>query len=279
MSETYVDTTPAGRDAGDHAGRDVRVPALLAGLGAAVALAALAWFVLSTPGGQQLDDRGMSTVVAGRDTRLAVLSVLGYVSIGGIALAAVVCVGLALLRGHARLALGAVVVIGGANLTTQVLKHGVLERATFDGGVWASNSLPSGHTTVVAAAAAALFLVSPRGLRVLVVPVGAFAVGLTGAGTVVAGWHRPADVVAALLVTLVWVAVVSLVVGGRHEPVPGAALMSVVGSAGALVLLVAIGVRPSYGWAGFVDASLVLGALGLAMGVLMAAMNRVAPTA
>jgi hypothetical protein len=41
---------------------------------------------------------------------------------------------------------------------------------------------------------------------------------------------------------------------------------------------VAIGVRPSYGWDGFADAALVLGALGLALGVGVAAANRVTPT-
>ncbi len=239
----------------------------------------LAWFVLRTPLGQRLDERAMNTVVAGRDTQLQVLSVLGYVSIGAIVVVALACVVVALLRGRAALALGALTVIAGANVTTQVLKHALLTRAdVVDGVVAPVNSFPSGHTTVVAAGGGALCLVSPRWMRPLVVPFGAFAVTLTGASTVVAGWHRPSDVVGAVLVTTAWTAVVSWVLGRQHVAVRGTWLLALVGAVAAIGALVAIGVRPSYGWDGFTDAALVLGALGVTLGLGVAAGNRATPT-
>ena len=62
------------------------------------------------------------------------------------------------------------------------------------------NSLPSGHTTMAASAAAAVFLmVSPRWRPLAGFLGGSFAVA-TGVSTLINQWHRPADVVAAFLV-------------------------------------------------------------------------------
>lgn len=278
MALTEPDPTTVPTPQRPDRGSSVRGPAALVAVAAVVLGGVLAWFVLLTPLGQRLDERAMNTVVAGRETQLQVLSVLGYVSIGAIGLVSIVCVALALSRGRAALAIGALTIIAGANVTTQVLKRLLLERADLVDGVVASNSFPSGHTTVIASGVGALCLVSPRWMRPLVVPVGAFAVALTGASTVVAGWHRPSDVVGAVLVTTAWTAAVSVLLGSDHERVPSTWLLALVGSIGAIVALVAIGVRPSYGWDGFTDAALVLGALGVALGLGVAAANRVTPT-
>ncbi len=232
---------------------------------------------LHTGAGQRLDERAMRTVVAGRETELTVLSLLGRVSIGAVLAVSVVCVVLAILRGRVRLAVAALVVIAGANITTQLLKEVVLERSQLD--VIAPNSLPSGHTTVVAGAVGAMLLVSPRAVRLLVVVAGAFAVMLTGASTVVAGWHRPADIVAALAVCLAWTAAGAIMAGGSHQPTSSVGLWSLTGAGLALVLLVALGVRPSYGWSGFGEAAVVLGAIALATAFTTALMERVSPTA
>lgn len=250
---------------------------LAAAVGAVGVLVAVSIVALHTGLGQRLDERAMRSVIADREAEITVLSVLGRVSLGTVLAVAVVCVALALVHGRVRLAVAALVVIVGANVTTQLLKHVVLERSVLD--VVAPNSLPSGHTTVVASAVGALLLVSPRALRLLVVMAGAFAVVATGASTIVAGWHRPADIVAALTVCLAWTAVGSMVAGGSHRPTSGVALGSLGGSAAALVLLVGIGVRPSYGWSGFAEAALVLGAMALVSALAVAAMERISPTA
>lgn len=255
----------------------VRPRAVLATLIAVLGLLGVTALALWTASGQELDQSAMTTVTAGRDTQLAVLSVLGYVSIAAVAIVAAGAVALALMRGEVRLAVAAIVVIGGANLTTQLLKHVVLERAEFAGGIIAHNSLPSGHTTVIAAALGALCLVSPTWLRPVVLTAGSFAVTLTGASTVVAGWHRPADVLAAVLVCLAWTAIAALVVGGGVRRTTAGATFAVLGSAAAIIFLIVIGVRPSDGWDGFLTSGVVLGSVALVTAVSAALMDRVSP--
>jgi membrane-associated phospholipid phosphatase len=244
----------------------------------ALALVVLVRVALRTRTGQRWDDSAMNTVVGGRDTRLTVLSLLGYVSIGAIVVVVAGCVVVALARGSARLAVGAVVVIGGANVTTQLLKHVVLERPDLGLGLGTLNSLPSGHTTVVASSVGASLLVAPRVIRPFVVLAGGFATTLTGASTIVAGWHRPADVLAALAVSLVWTGAVAAVIHGSGRPAPGTSVAAVVGCAGALVVLVATGVRPVLGWQGFWEAGVVLGVVTAATAVFTMACAWVSPT-
>lgn len=246
---------------------------------AVVAIAALALMVrvaLQSSRGQHWDNSAMKTVVAGRDAQLRVLSVLGYVSIGAIAAVALGCLVVALLRGRASLAVGALVVIAGANGTTQLLKHTVFTRPDY--GFGTLNSLPSGHTTVVASSVGAALLVAPSVLRPVVALAGGFATTLTGASTIVAGWHRPADVIAALAVSLAWTALVALVLHGPRQPLGATVAGSLVGCVGAQVFLLAAGVRPSFGWDGFIRASLVLGAVTIVTVLFVIAASVVSPT-
>ncbi|MGH3425813.1 MAG: hypothetical protein ACRDO8_13850, partial [Nocardioidaceae bacterium] len=89
-------------------------------VGAVVALAETA---LMTRHGQDLDQSAMETVYARQGTLDRLLSMLGYVSIGTTALALVVCVTLAVLRRRFAGAIGGVVLVAGANVSTQVLKR------------------------------------------------------------------------------------------------------------------------------------------------------------
>lgn len=255
--------------------RDTGLVASATAAAAVATLLVVTRVALQTDRGQRWDDWSMTTVVAGRDARLTVLSMLGYVSIGAIVAVALGCVVVALLRGRARLALVAAVVLVGANVTTQLLKHVILSRP--DLGLGTLNSLPSGHTTVVASAAGAALLVMPGSLRMVVTLGAGFATTLTGASTVVAGWHRPADVVAALAVCLVWTAAAAAFMGGRRAPLTGSLAGAVIGSIGGLVFLVAVGVRPSYGWDGFAQAALVLGAITMVTAAFVAAAAAVSP--
>lgn len=238
-------------------------------------LFALTTVFLDSARGQLIDQRSMEAVIAGRDTRLTLLSVLGYVSIGAIFLVSVCCVAVAAIRGQFKVAVGAVVVIVGANLTTQVLKRVVLERPDF--GLGTHNSLPSGHTTVVASLVAALILVSPPRLRPVIAAVGSFAIGITGLSTIVAGWHRPSDVAASVMISLGWMAVACLVSGGKRAPVFGSGIAAVIGSGGALLGLVMIGVRPLTGWDGFALAASVLGSVAVLTSIMVALMVFIAP--
>ena len=100
------------------------------------------------------------------------------------------------------------VIAGAAAVTsTYLLKHYLIVKPDLGVQEALSNSAPSGHTTFAAAAGAALFLAAPRFLRPTVALCAALATCLTGASTIINGWHRPADVVTAILVTAIWTVV------------------------------------------------------------------------
>ena len=100
------------------------------------------------------------------------------------------------------------VLAGAAAVTsTYLLKHYLIVKPDLGVQEALSNSAPSGHTTFAAAAGAALFLAAPRFLRPTVALCAAVATCLTGASTIINGWHRPADVVTAILVTAIWTVV------------------------------------------------------------------------
>lgn len=246
-------------------------PALIIGAAAVTGLVVLLRVALWSSRGQAADESAMQTVVAGREAELTLLSILGRVPLWSAVALAVVCLFLAARRRHWRAVAAAGIVIAGSNITTQVLKHDLLDRPDFGYGV--HNSLPSGHVTVTASIVAALLIVVPPGARATVAGLGTFATGLTGLSTIVAGWHRPGDVVAALLVTLAWCAVGVLVHGGRIARPRAVFATAASGVVAALLGIVLIGVRPVAGVAGFVEASLVLGAVAAASALVIALMG------
>lgn len=179
----------------------------LTSLLAVVGLAVTYYVFVLTVGGQRVDETAFYGSNLGR-TRLWSLahSVLEVVSVGFVVAVLVATVAIALVRRRWLLTLQVAVVLAGANLCTQVLKKFLLARPDLgisgELGIPAVNTLPSGHTTVAAAATIAVVLVVPRRLRAGVALLGALYVALTGVSTLVGGWHRPSDVVAGLLVTL-----------------------------------------------------------------------------
>ena len=66
---------------------------------------------------------------------------------------------------------------------------------------------PSGHTTAAASVSAALLLVVPPRARPWAAVLGAGYTTATGISTLIGQWHRPSDVVAAVLVVLAWTAI------------------------------------------------------------------------
>jgi membrane-associated phospholipid phosphatase len=120
-------------------------------------------------------------------------------------LAAIVLVGLLARRGRETAA--AIVLVAGANLTTQVLKH-LLSHSRFEIQYGLHQPLaeafPSGHTTAAASLAVALLLVVPPRLRPLAAGAGAAFTAAVGIAVVVIQWHYPSDVLGALLVVASW---------------------------------------------------------------------------
>src|SRR4029079_6151027 len=118
------DEAPVGRAASAWA------PMLALAISAAV-LAAMYWLFVRTPEGQRVDEAARLRVGAPSGTRHLIAQVLGDVSIGMVALGLFVCVVIALLRGQRLVAASAVVLVAGANLTTQVLKNSVFSRPDY----------------------------------------------------------------------------------------------------------------------------------------------------
>ena len=172
---------------------------------------AVATVFLSRASGQRVDETALQGARLGRSHLIdEALAVLGLVSVAGLALATAVIAVLAFTRRRVDLAIGAVLLVVGANVTTQFVKYRVLERPDLGIDTRAFNSLPSGHTTVAASLAVALVLVVPVRLRAVTGLLGAAATTIIGVLTLAAGWHRPSDVVAALLVVGAWGGIVAV---------------------------------------------------------------------
>ena len=243
--------------------RPRRGPRVTAGVVAVLAL----WGVWATwdtfvtsAGGQRADQLALEGAARGQGVLWELAEpVLGVVSNSFIGLGLATAVILALVRGRWWLAAQVVVLVVGSNLTTQVLKHAVLDRpALLDLPRADINTLPSGHTTVAASIAVGLLIAVPRRWRPVVAVAGAAYTAATGVSTLVGQWHRPSDVVAAVLVVLAWGAGVlalsttSSLDGPRSGLEPGSAAAAgllLLGSVltGALALG-ALGSVRGYGW-------------------------------
>jgi membrane-associated phospholipid phosphatase len=189
------------------------------------ALAAVRQVFVGSIRGQLLDTAALNANTIGqRHIDGLVDAVLGGLTVVSLVIATVAIGFIALARRRVLLAVVATVLIAGANLTSQLLKEATLrpdlgidvERAG------AGNSLPSGHATVAASVAVALVLVLPSRVRGLAGVIGVGYAGVAGVATVSAGWHRPSDAVAALLVVGAWAALAGLVLAiaapDRGEP-------------------------------------------------------------
>lgn len=119
-----------------------------------------------------------------------------------------VIVGIGMWFGRRREVVAALVLIAGANVTTQALK-GVLEHVRYTAAEqgwefpWA-NSFPSGHTTAAATLAVALLFVVPARHRLAAALVGLLLTAAVGFSVVVLAWHYPSDVLGGLLVVGAW---------------------------------------------------------------------------
>jgi membrane-associated phospholipid phosphatase len=183
---------------------------------AGVELAAflLVWrFFVQSEHGQLLDTVALTANSIGQArVENLVGTILNTLSAVSLALATAVVGFIALIRRRFAVALGAILLIVGANVTTQLAKY-VIDRP--DLGVdpqraTAGNSLPSGHTTIAASVVVALLLVLPGRVRGAGGILGVVFVSAAGVATLSAGWHRPSDAIAAVLVVGAWACAASL---------------------------------------------------------------------
>ncbi|WP_022885630.1 phosphatase PAP2 family protein [Glaciibacter superstes] len=178
---------------------------LAAALAAAVVLALLYVFFVRTQIGQTVDqlaydgaDFGWRSVTPFTRRLLDALPMISGV-VGGL-----LTVVIAVVRRNWLTLLVALCAAVAAAATTQILKYVVFDRPDLGVEGFADSSFPSGHTTVAAASALAVFLVSSPRARPAVAGWGAAFTVLAGVSTLANQWHRPSDVIAALLVVAVW---------------------------------------------------------------------------
>lgn len=171
-------------------------------------------FFVRTTTGQYIDESALeeATALAQGRTAKATTQFLDYLPVISLVLASAAVLFVAIRFRRRLAAVVAVVTAAGANLSTQWLKADVFDRPFRGISTLDFNSLPSGHTTLAASAAAAVFLVvAPRWRPLAAFGGGSYAVA-TGVSTLVNQWHRPADVVAAFLVVGFWTALGGLAI-------------------------------------------------------------------
>jgi hypothetical protein len=173
---------------------------VLATLACIAGLIATYHYFVQTTTGQFIDESALVEAVqihgpAGKAST-KFLDLLPTISL---VMAAVVVLFVTVIRKHWTEAGIAVAACVGANIATQVLKDMLPARPDKGVVTLELNSLPSGHTTLAASAAAAVFLMaSPRWRPMAGFVGGSFAIA-SGVSTLINQWHRPADVVAAFL--------------------------------------------------------------------------------
>jgi len=197
--------------------------ALLVAAASAVGVGVLHRVFVATTSGQWVEYAAYQGARYGQSRLWQVAErVLDVVSVGFILVVLLTAMAIAVLRRRWLLAVQVAVLMAGANLTTQLLKGYVLDRADLGVPAGYGNTLPSGHTTAAGSVAAALLLVVPPRVRPWVAVLGAGYTAVTGVSTLVGQWHRPSDVVAAVLVVLAWTAV-ACVLAGAARPRSGTA--------------------------------------------------------
>jgi membrane-associated phospholipid phosphatase len=171
-----------------------------------LALALLASFAEQSYGFRELDARvvfHLARIGGGRAAHQIVK--LGDLAPQLVLLGGAVAVGFA--RRRPLDALAAAILVAGADLTTQLLKHALYQWRFEPLLGWSQvgpAAFPSGHATTVAAMALAWSLVVPPRVRLPTLAVGAGVTAAVCWGVVVARWHYPSDALGGVLVALTW---------------------------------------------------------------------------
>lgn len=179
--------------------------------GCALVAVVLEVLAVHTADGQRLDDAARGNLSPSSPSAVvnATSNLLDTISASSLLLLGAGIMAIALLRGRPLLAVGAGVVVLGANLTTHWLKQALERPDLLPGSLPTPGTFPSGHVTVAMSLAMALVLVAPPSLRWVAAALGsAYAIGV-GLALILLDWHRPSDVLGAYLVTVAWTALVA----------------------------------------------------------------------
>jgi membrane-associated phospholipid phosphatase len=217
-----------------------------------VAFVALYLFFVRDETGQAIDQLAFNGAEDGTTGMALTQRLLDLIPSVMVAVGAITSVVIAVVRRTWFPLLVAVAAAFAAVVTTQLLKNVFLTRPDLGVDGYVSNSFPSGHTTVAAASALMVFLVASPHTRWLAGTIGAAFAVAAGVSTLVSLWHRPSDVIAALLVVSFWGCVGGAVLtraGGRQRaartPTParvGLRLQTWIAVLAAVVTAVAVGI-------------------------------------
>lgn len=176
----------------------------------AILFALVAFFygrgALGTVRGQNFDAATRFALSRGKRLFFGVDSVaLDSISMGALIALTVVVLLIAVARRRWQLGARVALLVLGANLTTQVLKHWVLHRPDLGVDyVGLANSLPSGHSTVAMAAALGIVMVVPLPARTMAAFFGWVTASFVGIAVMLNEWHRLSDVLIAFLLVGIW---------------------------------------------------------------------------
>ena len=217
-----------------------------------VAFALLYLFFVRDVTGQAIDQLAFNGAEDGTTGTTLTQRLLDLIPSVMVAVGAIVSLVIAMVRRAWFPLVVAVTAAMAAVVTTQLLKNVVLTRPDLGVDGYDPNSFPSGHTTVAAASALVVFLVASPHTRWLAGTIGAAFAVAAGVSTLVSLWHRPSDVIAALLVVAFWGCVAGAVLtrsGGRLRtagtPTParvGLRLQTWIAVLAAIVTAVAAGI-------------------------------------
>lgn len=182
--------------------------------GCAAVIAVIASIALGTRDGRHLDIVAMQSLGIRWVGRGRMLEILPSLRWEALVVGMVVAIPIALLRRRPAYAAGAVILVIGANLTTQLLKHFVFSSAILGFG---RVSLPSGHTTAVTSIALVLLLVAPQEVRRFFLAMAVIASTDIGLALVAGAWHHPSDVVSGLAVCLAWAGLAVLAIARLED--------------------------------------------------------------
>jgi membrane-associated phospholipid phosphatase len=207
----------------------------------------LAWRVfVDTWAGQRVERATLQGAQYGQNRLWHVAEpILSVVSIWFIVVVVLVAALVAILRRRWMLAAQVGVLMAGANLTTRVLKLGLIDHPDLGIPGPGANTLPSGHTTAAASVAAVVVLVVPPRVRPWAAVFGALYTAATGVSTLVGQWHRPSDVIAGVLVVLCWSGVACALVAWRPGPAKRSPTGAPTTATGQLALATGTGRRSS----------------------------------
>ncbi|POH62683.1 hypothetical protein C3B61_17800 [Cryobacterium zongtaii] len=185
-----------------------------------VAFVALYLFFVRDVAGQAIDQLAFNGAEDGSTGTTVTRQLLDLIPSVMVAIGAIVSLIIATVRRAWFPLVVAVSAAMAAVVTTQLLKNVILTRPELGVDGYVPNSFPSGHTTVAAASALVVFLVASPHTRWLAGTIGAAFAVAAGVSTLVSLWHRPSDVIAALLVVAFWGCVAGAVLtrsGGRQR--------------------------------------------------------------